>query len=94
MGNLCSSSHIQWNISSNVGIRDVKTGFLANRFSVLLAFIKIRYYTRQIILCITHCNVHTRKAVSTLIFSFSRCRSYEYSLFCVFYRKTLLIKTR
>src|SRR6218665_1298116 len=27
---------------------------------------------RQIILCITHCNIRTRKAVSTLICSFSR----------------------
>jgi len=45
-----------------------------NRFSVLLTFIKINYYIRQIILCtgLTHCNVHTRKAVSTLICSFSR----------------------
>src|SRR6218665_1022457 len=49
------------------GFRLLKTGF---RF--LLTFIKIYYYISQIILCITHCNVRTRKAVSTLICSFSR----------------------
>src|SRR6218665_1089810 len=44
-----------------------KTGFL-----FLLTFIKIYYYIRQIILCIPHCNVRTRKAVSKPICSFSR----------------------
>src|SRR6218665_1028399 len=50
-----------------------QTGFrlLKIGFQFLLTFIKI-YYIRQIILCITHCNIRTRKAVSTLMCSFSR----------------------
>src|SRR6218665_3685343 len=43
-----------------------------NWFSVFTNLHKIYYYIRQIILCITHCNVCTHKAVSTLICSFSR----------------------
>src|SRR6218665_1080397 len=73
------------------GFRLLKTGF---RF--LLTFIKIYYYIRQIILCITHCNVCTRKAVSTLICSFSRFSLNEamnivYTL--CFIEKLYLIKT-
>src|SRR6218665_673534 len=44
-----------------------------NRFSVLTNLHRNILLYKQIILCITRCNVHTRKAVSTLICSFSRC---------------------
>src|SRR6218665_1610531 len=52
------------------GFRLLKTGF--KPVSVFTNLHKIYYYIRQIILCITRCNVRTRKAVSTLICSFSR----------------------
>src|SRR6218665_2167188 len=76
--------------------------FLANRFSVienrflvLVTFIKIYYYIKKITLCIMRCNVCTRKAVSTPIWSFSRFNLNEVMniVYCVFYRKTVLIKT-
>jgi len=90
--------------SDIVASRDVTTGFLANRFSVVgnrfsvLLTIKIYNYIRQIILCITHYNVRTHKAVSTLICSFSRFRINEAMnivyIYCVFIEKALLIQNR
>src|SRR6218665_1544006 len=66
---------------NRISVRDIKTVFLENRFSVLenrfsvlLTFIKIYYYITQIILCITHCNIRTCTAASTLICSLSRLR--------------------
>src|SRR6218665_1177671 len=71
------------------GFRLLKTGFKP----VLLTFIKIYNYIRQIIVCITHCNVRTCKAVSTLICSFSRFSLNEAMniVYIVFYRKNIIL---
>ena len=40
-----------------------------NRFSVLLTFIKMYYYTKQINLCTMHCNIHGGTLVESIAFN-------------------------